>query len=769
MAIYWRSLFGDQWRPIQSLVMSQEIMISVSLLFLLCGFASALDLPSAVVDGSVPDWLINDVTTPVTLDLDKASGLLTLRNGLIERVFTTAPDIVTIDFYSRSSLSSLFRAVSPEAQIILDTTAYDVGSIVQTSEFAFANRTAFTFTRNPTAFASNGVYHISAPVAQYNWTAGSRGGPLYLHWPPNGLHVAFDYIAPASAPPHHRLVNVSVHYEMYEGIPALAKWVTIQPVNTADAVNTSVTVNGITVETLRLNRPFSPVVFSSYPTAPPTINSDILSRLYVTTSEAHGAQVLWDNDDHIHDTPGAAEPTLNVTTVAAPGFVVDLSSANTAAFVSLKTFELVTDSVEMERHGLSVRALTRLTAPATTENPIFMHLTDASSAGIRSAVDQAVDVGFEMIILSFGTSFDIENNGSAYLAQMKSDIAYANEHGIEVGGYDLISLTRDVGPEWDEIDPATGKADGNACFASGWYDHLSELVFNFVQVTGLSAIETDGPYAGTPCASTTHSHHIGVSDSIYQQTKFQSAFYTRLRAVNVYIHQPDNYFYAGGSKTAMGYNENQYSLPRWTDLSVSRAGYYVDTYTKLVTQGWMFVPLVDYHGGGDAAAFEPLSQHLVEYEWALAQYLGAGIAACYRGNRLYDTNVTRALVTKWVDFYKRHRPILISDIVHLKAPDLQDIDYFIHQNYRHDERALMMIFNPTPRNVTNRMIHVPLYYTGLNDTVWIQQEEDAASGSVYTLDRLYHVTINVTIPAQSVSWMLFTKNPTQANPTATAI
>ena len=37
--------------------------------------------------------------------------------------------------------------------------------------------------------------------------------------------------------------------------------------------------------------------------------------------------------------------------------------------------------------------------------------------------------------------------------------------------------------------------------------------------------------------------------------------------------------------------------------------------------------------GGDAAMFEPLSAHIAEYEWALAQYLGAGVAACYRGYR----------------------------------------------------------------------------------------------------------------------------------------
>ncbi len=45
------------------------------------------------------------------------------------------------------------------------------------------------------------------------------------------------------------------------------------------------------------------------------------------------------------------------------------------------------------------------------------------------------------------------------------------------------------------------------------------------------------------------------------------------------------------------YNENQYSLPRWEDLSVSRQGMYDDTYHYIPTQGWMFVPLVVYHGG----------------------------------------------------------------------------------------------------------------------------------------------------------------------------
>lgn len=66
--------------------------------------------------------------------------------------------------------------------------------------------------------------------------------------------------------------------------------------------------------------------------------------------------------------------------------------------------------------------------------------------------------------------------------------------------------------------------------------------------------------------------------------------------------------------------------------------------SSLLVEVCRFVPLVDYHGGGAAAAFEPLSDNILDYEWALAQYLGAGVAACYRGFELYDSPATRAMV-----------------------------------------------------------------------------------------------------------------------------
>ena len=61
------------------------------------------------------------------------------------------------------------------------------------------------------------------------------------------------------------------------------------------------------------------------------------------------------------------------------------------------------------------------------------------------------------------------------------------------------------------------------------------------------------------------------------------------------------------------------------DLSVSRQGMFDDTYKRIPSEGWMFLPLVNYEGGGPGAWFEPLKQHKTEYDFAFAQYFGAGV------------------------------------------------------------------------------------------------------------------------------------------------
>jgi hypothetical protein len=214
-----------------------------------------------------------------------------------------------------------------------------------------------------------------------------------------------------------------------------------------------------------------------------------------------------------------------------------------------------------------------------------------------------------MIIFSFGSDFNIETVDEAEIQRVADQVAYAQSKGIEVGGYDLICLDRghegyggNVGDEWVVIGE-DGSLTVDACFASGWYDKLHDLIANFVTKTGLSMLETDGPYGGASCSSTTHDHHHDLADSVYRQTQQQNTFYHEMREINVFINQPDNFFFHGGSKSGLGYDENTFSLPASRDIDIARTLVYDNTYTMLPTQGWMFLPLSEYHSGGDSATF----------------------------------------------------------------------------------------------------------------------------------------------------------------------
>ena len=71
---------------------------------------------------------------------------------------------------------------------------------------------------------------------------------------------------------------------------------------------------------------------------------------------------------------------------------------------------LLLDSDEHERRGLTLKRVSLLTTPWVTENPLYFHLTDTSPLGLRLAADDAAAVGIEMLVQSFGTSFEMEND-----------------------------------------------------------------------------------------------------------------------------------------------------------------------------------------------------------------------------------------------------------------------------------------------------------------------------------------------------------------------
>ena len=82
------------------------------------------------------------------------------------------------------------------------------------------------------------------------------------------------------------------------------------------------------------------------------------------------------------------------------------------------------------------------------------------------------DVGFEMLIYSFGSGFSMESTDPAYISSIRDTVTYARSLGIEVGGYDLIAWTRRVKAAWLAVNEQTNSSRPSACLASGWYDEL---------------------------------------------------------------------------------------------------------------------------------------------------------------------------------------------------------------------------------------------------------------------------------------------------------
>lgn len=424
-------------------------------------------------------------------------------------------------------------------------------------------------------------------------------------------------------------------------------------------------------------------------------------------------------------------------------------------FSSFRVYEMPFDSFDRERKGLFTRHFYKTIAPWTTENPIFMHLTSSDPAVVRTAVDQCAETGYEMIILSFGSGANAEDISEENIAKFKELVDYARSKGIEMGCYSLLA-SRWISDEVDVINPKTGKRGGmrfgsSPCLCSDWgYEYFNKIK-TFFEKTGMRCFEHDGSYPGDVCASTTHSHHKGLNDSQWNQFYKITDLYHWMCENGIYLNVPDFYFLNGSTKTSIGYREVNWSLPRDRQLIHTRQLNYDCTWERIPSSLWSFVPLVEYHGGGKAATLEPLHEHLYEYKTLMFQNYGAGVQACYRGPRLYDTPETKQVVTEIIQWYKKYRRILNSDIIHLRKPDARDWDGLMHVDPKGKEKGLAMFFNPTDQEIT-RQIELPLYYTGLKQQAMIREQEGQAKA--YSLDCNSQVKLTVTIPAKGYTWFV---------------
>jgi hypothetical protein len=278
----------------------------------------------------------------------------------------------------------------------------------------------------------------------------------------------------------------------------------------------------------------------------------------------------------------------------------------------------------------------------------------------------------------------------------------------------------------------------------------------FMSSTGFNLFENDGPYPGDVCASTLHPGHKNLDDSQWRQMELQKGLYKWCNENGIYVNAPDWYFMDGTHKIALGYREVNFSLTRDQQKILNRQNIFDGTFEKLPSMGWGFVPLTKYQGGGPEAVLEPLNDHLKDYEMLMVQYYGAGVQACYRGPRLYDTDATKTLVTNTIQWYKKYRDILNSSIVHLRRADGRDWDGFMHVNPLLKDKAFLMVFNPTDQPM-KRTLSVPLYYTGLHHKFsLLEKDQKTKIVTVNPLSTL--MVVDVDIPARGYNWYVLRSN-----------
>lgn len=684
------------------------------------------------------DWLVVPISQRSEVKTDGKA--IELNNGLISRRIQIAPNAATTSFKNLVTGEQLIRSVRPEGRLVLNGKTYNIGGLYGQKEHAYLLEDWIpNFTKKDADFQYV-RYEIGEVQPHFQWNCQTWTSNKNL---PTGKHLKL-FFTPSVL--EAKGIEVVVHYEIFDGIPVLSKWVSIE-----NKSEKTLKINQVVHESMALVEEESAVVGKPEKMKKP-------QKIYIENNFAYNNAMRYElSDQATHwsiDSTYTSQVNYNYETPCVvevyPSLGVGIDLKPNEIYKSIRSYELILDSYDRERNGLARRKMYSTLFPWTNQNPIFMHLVSTDPVQVKSIIDQCAETGYEMVILSFGSGLNMEDDSEANIKKFKELADYAHSKGIKLGGYSLFSSRR-IDDETDVIDPITGLPNKGAffghapCLASKWGIEYLKKLNNFIEKTGFDILEHDGPYPGDVCASTKHPGHKGLDDSQWVQMQMQKQFYQGLNAKGVYINAPDWYFLDGSHKIALGYREVNFSLSRAQQKILNRQNTYDGTWDKTPSMGWGFVPLTKYQGGTDDAILEPLSEHLADYKQLMVQYYGAGVQACYRGPRLYDTEATKKVVKETIDWYKKYRNILNSDIIHLRRADGRDWDGIMHVNPNLAEKGFALLYNPLKESIL-RKIKLPLYYTGLTDKAQIRIQENEAK--IYTLNRDYSVEIEVTIPAE---------------------
>lgn len=503
-------------------------------------------------------------------------------------------------------------------------------------------------------------------------------------YPPSGKAVKLLF--------KNEVAELSVHYEIYDDLPVIAVNVKVKNIS-----NRKITLSGYCIDKM-------------------FVSKDTISEMYAETNYNGGC----DRNSNRILSVVYDEPVLSLRIDVGPDCVLEPGDM----FNGIWGYELLHTAKYYENKLIEIKEMYRVLTPWVLESPLIFHVLSNDFNYNKKIIDDIKEVGFQMLIQSFGSDVDIESTDNEYIDRHRELYEYAHSKGIAIGGYTLAIVKDYKEIHGDECNVyADPKTKIMRCLACDWSDKYWKNIFNFYDATGADAIEIDGPYHFPLCSGGKTHHHCGLSDSRYAQWNASTnAVMGGLKKMGVYINAPDWMFFNGANKAGIGYEEIAFSQPRQEQLIVSRIYNYKGTFNKIPSMGWGFVPIDEYQGGGSSATFSPLSENIKDYDWVLFQNLVAGILPCFRGKSLFDSNETKALVKKWAGFYNKYKEVINGNTVHFLPPKQsktnplrgEGLDAILNEIPRGAIRGMLAVFNQTDSEITQKL-QVPLFYTGLCD------------------------------------------------------
>ena len=196
-------------------------MFAVLALAVLCTGGEPPAVPSKTAD-----WLIDGAPFVAELHHDSQAGRLVLTNGLVRRTWALAPNAACIGLDDLVRGASLLRATNPEARLVIDGQPQELGGLVGQANRAFLLEEDIAQLTSAVGAWEFRDFESGPLEARMEWPRVRHHAPNAV-WPPPGKHLVLRFTPPAE---RSQLAGLEafVHYELYDGLPLMSKWVELR-------------------------------------------------------------------------------------------------------------------------------------------------------------------------------------------------------------------------------------------------------------------------------------------------------------------------------------------------------------------------------------------------------------------------------------------------------------------------------------------------------------------------------------------------------------